>query len=451
MVLIRPIDKYVGKCAFKVIHDKNGRICYFQDGIRVCEAVGQARLQLINEYLGPTSMVQEFLLDGRDRFDLCRLGLPDLQFTEVRPDQFTDAHSTSVVANAVVHDMNVVVKLSFAQRSGQGVDIVAIERLLYTEFVPYMSRFTPNLLSFLGNGHCRTFQTSLASLVTNQTSFAKEIQTVVQKIYSRNKNSERFNFNDVTLMVTRRAGGKSLLEWLWSGGQWRTWDVADQRKFMSDVLFQIGYTLSVFEDLGLMHNDLHCGNVFVEQLSMPLSLSYGIDDDCVVSENVSFFVRIFDFGLANKTPTQYEPSRLVNTLLNTDGRCRAFGTCDTFRNNADWFMILQHIYRTSDNYWIIEEIANKELLRFPVQNDPGISSVGARLAWAGHACMCESSVCTECTKIVLDGPEYDYMDQQHNFPMKSPEQFLKKFYVHSECRPEYVRPRLFPLLPLDSM
>ena len=68
------------------------------------------------------------------------------------------------------------------------------------------------------------------------------------------------------------------------------------------ILVQIAYTLECFYRLGLVHDDLHLNNIFIETLENPVNLHYILTDRItgkkiskIISIKTVYFVRIFDF------------------------------------------------------------------------------------------------------------------------------------------------------------
>jgi hypothetical protein len=45
---------------------------------------------------------------------------------------------------------------------------LSIERQIYQYLVPTMSKYTPNLVTFIGNGQCSTFVQSLEEMYANK-------------------------------------------------------------------------------------------------------------------------------------------------------------------------------------------------------------------------------------------------------------------------------------------
>jgi hypothetical protein len=91
----------------------------------------------------------------------------------------------------------------------------------------------------------------------------------------------------------------------------------DVKRFVNPLLFQVAYTLMCFKDVGLMHNDLHSGNVFVTLLPRSVERTYMISKRRSVTVRSRVFVQIFDFDFASKHATRYDSCAFRNTTLDT--------------------------------------------------------------------------------------------------------------------------------------
>lgn len=73
-------------------------------------------------------------------------------------------------------------------------------------------------------------------------------------------------------------------------------------KFWPHVLCQILFTLLCFQKIGLVHGDLHVGNILVTYLDTPQNLLYSLGPQKdSYSFSTNFFVRIMDFGMSGKS------------------------------------------------------------------------------------------------------------------------------------------------------
>jgi len=74
--------------------------------------------------------------------------------------------------------------------------------------------------------------------------------------------TKKYNPSHAYLLLLERARGKQVGDLLDAH--------QGDAQFWSTVLFEVIWTLRCFKDVGLMHNDLHSGNVFVDELPQPI-------------------------------------------------------------------------------------------------------------------------------------------------------------------------------------
>jgi Leucine-rich repeat (LRR) protein len=106
-------------------------------------------------------------------------------------------------------------------------------------------------------------------------------------------------------------------------------------------LFQIFYTLKCFERVNLVHNDLHLGNILVEQT--PIKYTYKIDTDInpfsIIELQCDFTIKIFDFDRASV----YNPFVQRNFKLDIN-LCKLFNQCNMKNYKVDIYYILYGLY-----------------------------------------------------------------------------------------------------------
>ncbi len=71
------------------------------------------------------------------------------------------------------------------------------------------------------------------------------------------------------------------------------------------VLFQLVWTLQCFVEVGLTHGDLHCDNIFIEELPSLRTTTYRVGNSLAFGVTTKFMARIFDFDHATKIPTPH--------------------------------------------------------------------------------------------------------------------------------------------------
>jgi bisphosphoglycerate-dependent phosphoglycerate mutase len=349
----------------------------------------QQRVVSMNEHLQSTLNLQQKFTET-DNLNGCKLGYPNLKITKVLSSIEKLSSSTSIVCEGTAFEEKeeVMVKISFDAKRPDKDNSLQIESDIYEKIVPLLSIHTPNLMSFLATGKCNNFK-SEASLTTFRGIMGIESWRVF--IEEVNEIRRGYNRDKLNMVVTKKAKGKKLMDWLMNPGLMM---IPDLFNFIKDILLQIAYTLVNFEDFGLMHHDLHVGNVFVEELSTPLRYSVNVGEKIIVRD-IKYFVQIYDFDHSMKVSTEYNDTILHNNLLDTDF-CLRLGECNRFYKSMDWFTILHSMYMVRPSTPLVSELVDKDLLK-------GIYK-SLELAFMGRPCTCpkNESNCTKCTPINLD-------------------------------------------------
>lgn len=282
-----------------------------------------------------------------------------------------------------------IVKITYPRKSEtidtKGYNSGLAEQFMYSYFSSKAAGFTPHVAKFLSAGE----QLSLKFDVGSLTKFTAQTKSIMDM----NTNSDGYGKLDMEKPVsiaTEKLKGSPLNDWVHYFVNNRP--PQELSAFLYDVLFQIAYTLLVFEDLGIMHNNLHTGKIFVHH--RPTKLSYETRPGCTVDREVQYYVKIVDFDHGSKSPTRMDKTVIHNNYLG-QGACESLGACNEYRPNADWFTIISYLY--SESKWeTLERIFPVDLL----QNTTA-------LAFRGHLCYCVEGGgnmgCTKCGQIDAAG------------------------------------------------
>jgi hypothetical protein len=372
----------------------------------------------MNEYLSPTLQLQNRFTEA-DKLNGCTLGLPNLTITKVLSSREKDSSSTSIVCEGTAFGEEVMVKVSFEAYHPEEDNSLQIESEVYEKVIPLLSIHTPNLMPFLAKGECGNFVKSFVGL---QGIMDKRVLKVFREEMLMESVTDSYNLNKLQLVVTQKAKGMKLSDWL-TNKEFTSHKI-NLLHFIKDVLLQIAYTLVIFEDFGLMHHDLHSGNVFVEQLPIPLHFSVNVSGKVIV-RNIKYFVRIYDFDHSTKVRTQYNDIILNNNLLDSEF-CDRLGECNKFYKKKDWFTILQSMYMVYPFLPLISRLVDRGLLNGVYKS--------LSLVFAGRPCTCRKWVydCDKCTPI----------DLEEDGLIVSPHDYLVENYPSctSRCEPSFHRP-----------
>lgn len=160
---------------------------------------------------------------------------------------------------------DVVLKVSFASRRGSDLGTrleIEVYRTVINDVVE--RRHSPHVIVYLGAFECRGFLTRMRRIAAaggagkesaRRANVAQLLVDEMDALASDDRRRDR-DFEQARVLVLERGVGMTMRDWIdldrASAAQWRA------------LLWQVLYTLEVFNRLGLRHNDLHLRNVWVE-------------------------------------------------------------------------------------------------------------------------------------------------------------------------------------------
>ena len=167
------------------------------------------------------------------------------------------------------------------------------------------------------------------------------------------------------------------------------------------ILFQIMYTLEVFNIVGLKHNDLHLKNIFVQINSKNIINSnqdeyynkYIIHDKEYLIPNIGIDIRIFDFDRSCKSKNGiynefgYIESNYMSELYSLNINCQTNPSFDTFKVLGE----VNYISNKHQNLNPLKQIVNlfftskgKEILENDIYIDPDTGILYKDLVHKSH-------------------------------------------------------------------
>jgi hypothetical protein len=196
----------------------------------------------------------------------------------------------------------------------------------------FLKNYTPNVILYLTNIECKNFYDSLNDTDENSDSFKikKEIEKLESNPYVYNQRYESnnpFNYKGIAnILILERSFGKNLSKWI------------DQNPINIDknftefkkILIQAIFTLAIFYQVGLVHNDLHVGNTFVDQEKNNIHFLYFYENNKWFDIITKNFFRIYDYDHGNFTGK----GPFKNIFKRNTGLDDIFGPC-VFSNQCN--------------------------------------------------------------------------------------------------------------------
>jgi len=142
------------------------------------------------------------------------------------------------------------------------------------------------------------------------------LQKVLAKRWPIKDPGEHIKADSLKILISEQTSGRTLRKYLDK-------ERVGTEDFRS-ILFQIIYTLEVFNRLGMRHNDAHDQNIVVEIKDKPFTSIYAVDQQHVFAITTNKMVKIFDLDHASATcdKTLFHPSYggLIDALT-TENLC----------------------------------------------------------------------------------------------------------------------------------
>jgi hypothetical protein len=240
---------------------------------------------------------------------------------------------------------NIIIKTTFHVRNSYNNSLVvenAIYENIITRFVN--ENYSPNVMSYLGTTNCNSSEISKSLHRTELEKYNQEIDKIEETEELEVEDDDDDNdypkydiSKNSTNIFLEKASGQTLTNWVNS-----TLSEPD----ILAVCFQITYTLMCFGNIGLRHNDLHPGNIFIEDMGRPITLYFNKsrENNEYIELTTRYIPKIYDFDRGSII----HPAVPRNITLDIE-YCSDFGTCNYFNNKYDMFTFINilHTYMLS--------------------------------------------------------------------------------------------------------
>lgn len=200
----------------------------------------------------------------------------------------------------------------------------------------------------------------------------------------------RFNLHQMNMMCLERSRGKPL-------SKYKRDNVLVDEQVWVHILFQVVWTLLCFGQAGLIHNDLHDGNIFLTILNSKQryrDVLYFISRNEIYNLRDSpVFVQIYDFDRGAKVPipgSTWFADPIYNGRLSAYD-CKPFNNCNRYDSKIDITRLLYYIVEDFGKHQacinVVSQIADVNYLRTLTPKDPKkyVINVGDYV-WDGNAC-----------------------------------------------------------------
>lgn len=282
--------------------------------------------------------------------------------------------SGSIIAFGTMRGVDVIFKISPPDSKNNSL---ATERLIYKAIIPQLLDKSPHFVKYVDDFVCTNFVTKMKALAKGKDHRHRhEAAELAAFLEDKGLTDD----TPVHVLVTEKAKGITLGDWLTSSLYTRYFTPKQKAKFTRDVSLQVAYTLEAMRELQFMHNDLHIDNVFVHEGEN--KFLYRLNGKKFYSP---YFVRIYDF---DHSSVQSLPA---NTLLY--GRnCLVGFECNDYIPKLDWFIYLDWYQANSPGSISKDYFPDADL--FPPTEK--FQFKRGQRSWRGKPCLCDSNGCAYC-------------------------------------------------------
>jgi hypothetical protein len=223
-------------------------------------------------------------------------------------------------------ESNVIIKTSYPTLEPFN-NTLEVEKAIYENIITKLvnDRNTPGVISYLGNLVCDN-DPKLPAREMNK--YRREQQMIEDR--------EEYDVNDApSLLVLERSTGIQLKDFF---------TPETTAKDLAPIIFIVVYTLWCFANLGLKHNDLHFGNIFVEDVGKEITLFFRIGQDKIIKVKTRYIPKIYDF---DRGSIRYfgVPRNIGLDMM----YCEDYGTCNGINPKYDLYTFLWVLHNNLNN------------------------------------------------------------------------------------------------------
>ena len=323
--------------------------------------------------------------------DQCNIFASDV-FKNVNVKEANSASNSIIVfldilyqgSSQKIYVPSAVIKMTFF---GGETNELEYETQVYAFLMLFKNPFVTQLIK---NFSCNDALTLCESGLENH---KKAMQDIITRIRALRRKNDAYNYQKVRILLTERGTGSTLYDW----------GNTDNFEWVC-VMVQLLFCLAYFEDIGLMHHDLHLGNVLVEETDKPVTFDLKINKTKIIKFTCNHVVKIYDFDRATVRRTKYQNISSDNSLLNL--LCARLGTCNKFTVGWDLAQVCWWLFNAKrDCPLIIKDFIQKSI-------DNRFLNMDKQLSWKGHSCVKENAFA--CKKI-FDHKSPKYLLETLNF------------------------------------
>ena len=190
---------------------------------------------------------------------------------------------------------NIIIKMTF--KNNYNDNSLEVENDIYEKVISklILNKNTPNVIMYIGTYKYKNYIKYLSQYKNKSKIYNKLLNKInkINNIYNIDNNI--YNINDVNLLIIEQ-GEQSL---------YSLFKTIRNKYHIFTIIYQIVYTLKCFEEIGLMHHDLHHKNILIDTIDCTKYKYYDNINNHNKYKilNIKYLIKIFDFDHSCKDKT----------------------------------------------------------------------------------------------------------------------------------------------------
>ena len=328
----------------------------------------------------------KYMMDQIFGDDPCRIFHSDYMTNARVPEVNSASDSIMIIADLKLPQniayKDVIFKITFKSLSVRNQ--YEIEGLVYEILGQYELPFVMQ--------HFKTYKCiNFYAVLNHNASLIHQVKQRGATLYEHQ--SKLYDFNEAQIIVSERGGGSSLIDKIQA--ILTNKDVNISKEDWIAIFMQVMFCLAYFEEIGIMHHDLHLGNVWLDRTDQRVKYTLKItkmSNPIVFTTN--YIVKIYDFDHAAITETRYRQGGKENTLLRD--HCTSLGECNIMKAGRDYAQFCWWLHSTA--FELLPEMV-KATIKNSVNQSFLENEIGDQLgslSWSGHPCKVAGHSGTPC-------------------------------------------------------
>lgn len=225
--------------------------------------------------------------------------------------------------------------------------------------------------------HLQTYTKPTQSLLTSDfQTLQDELRAHLDDLETRK--GDEYDLKTANILMCERGSGQALKDCLHTLPQ----------EDIKHIFLQTAFCLAYFEEIRVMHHDLHLGNIWIDESDKPFEYRLYVDETSPIVFTTRRMVKIYDFDLGFVQSDEIPENHILHDF------CGKYGMCNEFQAGRDYLQFC---------WWLNNSLGDKlppevrNIIRNTVPSDFLTASAPNEITWAGQPCRAQQS--RECERV----------------------------------------------------